>query len=138
MYIDGYEGNDSLEYLNSSSIETPCQSLSFVSQNLTQKHFVVIEILGDVLNLTRAVNFTGYSNLTISGSGSSTTLQCNESDAGLAFVRVVNLSICSLTVENCGASRPSTTAIQYLAVAVYVLNCSNMLINSVDIISSNV
>ena len=137
VYIDGAEGNDSLECLNSSSIETPCQYLSFVSQNLTQKHFVAIELLGDVLNLTRAVNFTDYSNLTISGSGSSTTLHCNESDAGLAFVRVVNLSIFSLTVQNCGAPRPSTTHPRYLPIAVYVLNSSNVSLSSVDIVSSN-
>ena len=137
VYIDGAEGNDSLECLSSSSIETPCQSLSFVSKNLTQKHFVAIEILGDVLNLTRAVNFTDYSNLTISGSGSSTTLHCNESDAGLAFVRVVNLSIFSLTVQNCGAPRPSTTHPRYLPIAVYVLNSSNVSLSSVDIVSSN-
>ena len=137
VYIDGAEGNDSLECLNSSSIETPCQSLSFVSQNLTQKHFVVIEILGDVLNLTRAVNFTDYSNLTISGSGSNTTLHCNESDAGLAFVRVVNLSIYSLTVQNCGALRPSTTHPRYLPIAVYVLNSTNMSIRGVAFVSLN-
>ncbi|CAI8023142.1 hypothetical protein GBAR_LOCUS13557 [Geodia barretti] len=137
VYIDGAEGNDSLECLNSSSIETPCQSLSFVSKNLTQKHFVVIEILGDVLNLTRAVNFTDYFNLTISGSGSSTTLHCNESDAGLAFVRVVNLSIFSFTVQNCGAPQPCNIHYHYLPVAVYVLDCSNMSIHNVDIILSN-
>ncbi|CAI8040087.1 hypothetical protein GBAR_LOCUS22340 [Geodia barretti] len=137
VYIDGAEGNDSLECLNSSSIETPCQSLSFVSQNLTQKHFVAIEILGDVLNLTRAVDFTDYSNLTISGSGSNTTLHCNEADAGLAFVRVVNLSMFSFTVQNCGAPRPSTTHPRYLPIAVYVLNSSNVSLSSVDIVSSN-
>ena len=136
VYIDGAEGRDSLGCLNSSSTETPCQSLSLVAETLTQKHSVSIEILGHVLNLTRAVNFTDYSNITISGSGTNTTLYCNESDAGLAFIRVVNLSIYSLTIDNYGALSPSTTDQGLLSVAVYVLNCSNVLIRSVVVASS--
>jgi predicted outer membrane repeat protein len=132
VYIDGAEGKDSLECLSSSSTETPCQSLSFVSENLTQKHFVAIEILGDVLNLTRAVNFTEYSNLTVSGSGNSTILHCNESGAGLAFRQVENLKVYSLIIKHCGAPRPT------LPVAFYIFNCcGNVLISSVDIVSSN-
>ena len=141
VYIDGAEGNDSLECLTSSSTETPCQSLSFVSENLTQRLFVRIEILGDVLNLTRAVNFTDYSNLTICGSGGNNTLYCNESEAGLAFVRVTNLTMYSLTVENCGTPRPSTSTQNHtlllLPVAVYVLNCSHVSLQAVDFVSSN-
>ena len=137
VYIDGSKGNDSPECLNSNSSETPCQSLSFVSENLTQKYFVHIEILGDILNLTRAVNFTDYCNLTISGSGRSTTFHCNESDAGLAILQVQNFSLYSLTIKNCGALRPSTTSQKYLPVAVYILNCTNVSIYGVNIVSSN-
>ena len=141
VYIDGAEGRDSLRCLNSSSTETPCQSLSFVAESRTQTHSVSIEILGHVLNLTRAVNFTDYFNLTISGCGTSTTLYCNESGAGLAFVQVVNLSINSLTIKNCGTLSPSTCiqngSLLYLPVAIYVLNCSNVSLHTVDIVSSN-
>ena len=137
VYIDGSEGKDSPECLNSSSSETPCQSLSFVSENLSQKQFVHIEILGDILNLTRAVNFTDYCNLNISSSGGYTTVYCNESNAGLAFLWVKNLLINSLTVENCGALRPSTSYNQDLSVAVYILSCTNLLINATNIVYSN-
>ena len=137
VYINGSEGKDSPECLNSSSSETPCQSLSFVSENLTQKQFVHIEILGDILNLTRAVNFTDYSHLNISGSGGYTTVRCNESIAGLAFLGVKNLLINSLTVENCGALQPSTSYNQDLSVAVYILSCTNLLINATNIVYSN-
>ena len=137
VYINGSEGKDSLECLNSNSSEAPCQSLSFVSENLTQKHFVHIEILGNILNLIRAVNFTDYCNLTISGSGRSTTLHCNESDAGLAILQVHNFSSYSLTIKNCGVLTPSTTSQKYLPVAVYVLNCTNVSMYSVNIVSSN-
>ena len=141
VYIDGAEGNDSLECLTFSSTETPCQSLSFVSENLTQRLFVHIEILGDVLNLTRAVDFTDYSNLTICGSGTNNTLYCNESEAGLEFVRVTNLTMYSLTVKNCGTPRPSTSTQNHtlllLPVAVYVLNCTHVSLQAVDFVSSN-
>ena len=141
VYIDGSKGKDSPECLNSSSSETPCQSLSFVAENLTQKHFVHIEILSEVLNLTEAVNFTGYSHLNISGSGSNITLYCNESNAGLAFLNVKNLVIYSLAVKHCGALRNSTNVQNQsalrLSVAIYVLNCTKISIISVDISSSN-
>ena len=137
VYVHGSKGNDSLECLNSNSSETPCQSLSFVSENLTQKHFVHIEILSELLNLTRAVNFNNYSHLTISGSGRHTTLYCNKSNAGLAILQVKNFLLYSLTVNNCGALRPSTTSQKYLPVAVYVLNCTNVSISGVTIRSSN-
>ena len=139
--IDGVKGKDSPECLNSNSNVTPCKSLSFVSENLTQKYFVHIEILGDILNLMRAVNFIEYSNLNISGSESNTTLYCNETDAGLAFLNVKNLVIFSLTVMNCGALRNSTNVQNQsalrLSVAIYVLNCTKISIISVDISSSN-
>ena len=141
VYIDGDKGNDSLECLNSSSSETPCQSLSFISENLTQKYFVHIEILGDILNLMRAVNFIEYSHLNIGGSESNTTLYCNETDAGLAFLNVKNLVIYSLSVMNCGALRNITNVQNQsalrLSVAIYVLNCTKISIISVDISSSN-
>ena len=126
IYIDGSEGKDHLECLNSSSSDSPCQSLSFVSENLTQKNFVHIEILSEVLNLTKAVNFIEYSNLTIGGSGRSTILYCNESGAGLAFLQVKNLSLDSLNVENCGAARLTATP---LWLSLSIVNCTNVLIS---------
>ena len=142
VYIDGVNGYNSHGCLNSSS---PCRSLWYVSENLNQKYFVELEILSDTLNLTKSVNFTGYSNLSISGSNSSTALHCNETDVGLLFVRVENLSLSFLSIEKCGALRPSTsidfqtqnkTRTLYLSVAVYILNCSDVSILNVHIVSS--
>ena len=143
VYVDGVKGNDSHQCLDPSSTmkPPPCKTLSFVSKNLTQTDFVTIKIVSDTLILTKAVNFTGYTNLTISGFGGNTTLCCSESDAGLAFKKVKNLSIISLTIKNCGALRPSTSVDQNqmtidLPVAVYILNSTNVYILSVNIVSS--
>ena len=143
VYVDGVRGNDSHECLNSS--DNPCESLSFVAENLIQEQFVCIEILGELLNLTEAVDFRNLSNLTIfGGSLDKTVIVCNESNAGLAFVNVSNLHIYSLTVESCGALRPSTSFDKRkmamnlnLSVAVFILNCTDVAIWNVNIISSN-
>ena len=141
--VDGVKGSDSHQCLDPSSAmkPPPCKTLSFVSENLTQTDFVTIKIVSDTLILTKGVNFTNYTNLTISGSAGNNTLYCNESDAGLVFERVKNLSISALTIENCEALRPSTSVNQTqmtidLPVAVYILNCTNVSILSVNIVSS--
>ena len=51
--VDGTDGKDSHACLTNE--DKPCQSLSFISENLKEKNFVEIEILGDVLNLTKPV-----------------------------------------------------------------------------------
>ena len=143
VVVDGKHGNDTRQCLKNSH-PIPCQSLSFVAQNLTQNNSVWIEISGELLNLRVPVEFTDYTNLRITGSGSETKLHCNESEAGLAFVSVQNLTISSLSIENCGALRNSTNVnplkpneTEKLNVAVYILNCTNVTIHRVDILSSN-
>ena len=136
VYVDGVRGNNSLK---SSSKDNPCKSLSFVANNLTQKHLVHIEILGESLKLTEPVDFINFSNITLFGSLSSTTIGCTDSDAGVAFVNVSNLSLHSLVIENCGALRPSTS-FEYgaewmnlnLSVALYILNCTDVSILNVS------
>ena len=142
IVINGTGGKDTTECLLNSSF--PCQSLSFVTQNLKQTESVWIEISGESsLNLTVPVEFTNYTNLMITGSGNK-TIHCNKSEAGLAFVSVKNLTIFSLTIEKCGALRKSTNVnphvhnmTESLNVAVYILNCTDVTILCVDILSSN-
>ena len=107
VVVDGKHGHDTPQCLRSSSF--PCRSLSFVARNLTQNNSVEIEIFSELLNLRVPVEFTNYTNLTITGSGRDTTIHCNEPEAGLAFMSVQNLNISSLTIENCGALRNSTS-----------------------------
>ena len=143
VVVDGSRGNDTRQCLRNSH-PIPCQSLSFVAQNLTQNNSVWIEISGELLNLRVPVEFTDYTNLRITGSERETTLHCNESEAGLAFGSVQNLTISSLSIENCGALRNSTSVnplkpneTEKLNVAVYILNCTDVTIYCVDILSSN-
>ena len=90
LYIDAVSGEDSAECLNSNSTVKACQSLSFVAHNLTRTNLVGIKIVSEQLNLSKPIEFRSYTHLTINGSGN-TTLHCNESNTGLAFVRVKNL-----------------------------------------------
>ena len=143
VYIDAVSGEDSRKCLNSNSTVKACQSLSFVANNLTQTNSVNIEIVCEWLNLTDPIEFRSYTHLTISGS-EKTTLHCNESNAGLAFVRVKNLTIRSITIDQCGALRESTSVdpqkpneTERLSVAVYLLNCTDVTIWRVDIQSSD-
>ena len=143
VYVNGEQGEDNDECLQSNTPAATCQSLSFVADNLSQTNWVVIEISSNFLSLAKPVDFTDYSHLTIAGSGN-TTLNCkNASDAGLAFVNVRNLTVHSVTIDGCGAKRnstsvdPQTNETEPLSVAVYILNCTDVAIMSVTIQSSN-
>ena len=144
VYIDADSGQDSTGCLNSNSTSEACQSLPFVVEYLTNTNSVKIEIKSQQLYLTKPVEFNGtYNHLTLSGSGS-TTVICNSSGAGLAFVSIKNLTISSVTIKHCGAPRESTAVnsqrpykTELLSVAIYLLNCTDVSIWHVDIRSSN-
>lgn len=144
VYIDADSGHDSPGCLNSNSTSKACQSLSFVVEYLTRTNSVKIEIKSQQLNLMKSVEFNGtYNHLTLSGSGN-TTVSCNTSGAGLAFLNVKDLTISSITIKHCGAPRESTTVnsqrpyiTEHLSVAIYLLNCTDVSFWHVDIRSSN-
>ena len=143
VYIDAVSGEDSAECLTSNCAVKACQTLSFVANNLTRTSLVGIEIVSEWLNLSKPIEFRSYSHFTINGSGN-TTLHCNESNAGLAFVKVKNLTISSITIDQCGALRESTSVdpqrpnkTEPVSVAVYLLNCTDVTIWRVDVQSSN-
>ena len=144
VYIDADRGNDTLECLMSNSTLKPCQTLSFVAENMTQRHYLVrIEIVSDRLDLTQPVEFKSWEGLTINGSG--TIIHCNGSDAGIAFVNVRTLVIHSLIMEQCGAERDSTSFVdhhtanetEHLNVTIYILNCTDVNISHVEIQDSH-
>ena len=144
VYIDADRGNDGQDCLMSNSTLKPCQTLSFVAENMTQRHdLVCIEIVSDRLDLTQPVEFNSWEGLTINGCG--TLIHCSGSDAGIAFVNVRTLVIYSLTMEQCGAERNSTSFIdphtanetEHLNVTIYILNCTDVNISHVDIQDSH-
>lgn len=144
VYIDAESGLDNTGCLNYNSTSKACKSLHFVVEYLTRTNSVKIEIKSQQLNLTKSVEFNGtYSHLILSGSGN-TTISCNTSSAGLAFVNVKDLTISSVTIKHCGAPRESTAVnsqkpyiTEHLSVAIYLLNCTDVSIWHVDIRSSN-
>ena len=99
VYINADFGNDGQDCLMSDSTLKHCQTLSFVAENMTQRHYLVrIEIVSDRLDLTQPVEFNSWEGLTINGSG--TLIHCNGTDAGIAFVNVKDLVIHSVTMTN--------------------------------------
>ena len=140
VYIDDVSGNDSTECLNSNSTLKPCKTLSYVAKNLNWTK-AAVTVLSDCLNLTLPVEFKHLQQLVISGNHS--TILCSETNAGLAFVGVENLSIHSFSIEGCGAERNSTSVdlkknqTENVSVAVYILNCTGVAIHDVDISLSN-
>lgn len=139
VYVDGARGHNSQKCLDSnSSQDNPCESLSFVALNLTQKELVDIEILGEWLNLTQPANFSSFSNITIFGCPiNSTTIECTEFDAGLSFVNVTDLSVTSVAILNCGLMTSTSSGAEKLLVAVFVLKCTNVYLCNVVIDSSS-
>ena len=142
VFIDGINGTDNDTCLPPKSA-IKCRSLSFVAESLTVREMVEIVIESGELNLAGPVEFTHFSHLTISGSGTHISC-CNESGGGLAFVAVQSLALHSLIIEGCGVERNSSSVdpqtpneTEYLRVAVYVLNCTDVTINRVDVLSSN-
>ena len=144
IFIDPHNGTDTDQCLDSnSSSSTPCKTLSFVAENLTSKYLVQIEILCERLTLERSADFVKYTNLTLTG-GRNATIQCTQPNVGLAFTLIDNLTLTSIRIEKCGSLRASTSLSHNvpqetlsLSVAVYILNCTNVAITSVDILWSN-
>ena len=144
VYVDAVRGNDDKECVSALPVRHPCKSLAFVANNLPQKELVTIKILNDQIDISTSLKFVNYRNLTIKGRNNSTTICCNESNSGLMFMLVDNLTIVSVSIENCGVLRETTqptpssqNSAQKTLIAVYILNCTDVTINNVDIMYSN-
>ena len=139
VYVDGKRGLPCTECLNHTPVV--CRSLC---DNLTQSSNVEILIVGDTLYLSKPVLFRNMANLKITSEEKNATIFCNESNSGVAFLWVRNLTIEFLKFENCGAERASTSVDTHtlnktvdLNVAIYILNCTDVFIHNVAIIASN-
>ena len=143
IFIDPLIGNDTDQCLDSNSSSTPCKTLSFVAENLTSKYLVQIEIQREIMTLEKSADFVKYTNLTLNGRRNA-TINCTQPNVGLAFTLIDNLTLHSIRIEKCGLLQASTSLSHNvpqetlsLSVAVYILNCTNVAITSVDILWSN-
>ena len=138
VYINVTGGKDCGECLNTTPIV--CKSILCAAENITHSDMVEITIVSELLNLSTPVEFKNFSYLSVIG-WKNPTVYCNDSSAGIAFVGVRNLTLKSLTIKNCGSPRDSTSVVSNktlaLNVAVYILNCTDVLINDVAIVESN-
>ena len=143
VYINGDNGTDVKECLSSNSTQISCKTLSFVAKNMKPTaDGVSIDMTSELLDLNEPVEFQNFTHLTLSGHPS--TINCSyDTEAGLAFVSVEDLTIESLSIVGCGAERMSTAILptkntpEYLLFAVYIVNCTDVSVNNSNITSSN-
>ena len=103
--------------------------------------------IGGIYTLEENYTFENLQNVRFSGNISSmpSTIKCtteNDSNSGIAFIQVKNLTIEHLNIIGCGMKHVSTSTsnngefITHLS-ALYIQNSTNLLLSSVNISSSN-
>ena len=138
--VDSDSGHDKATCLQSS-----CQTLEYVHSLLKSvaNESVVIEICGPQINLTRALDFTNFTNLSITGDRNKTKIVCNTSYSGLSFINITGLSLNYIQLINCGAKQnstmydPSTNKMIIELSAVFLLNCRDVNITNCVIYRSD-
>ena len=123
----------------------PCKTLEYVQSqlNAVATQSVVIEICEPGINLSRALNFSDFRDLTIRGEQDS-RITCITSNAGLSFINVTGLSLDSIWLLRCGAVQRFTTCTQntqqptaILVTALFMFICSDVTISDSVICRSN-
>ena len=106
--VDSDSGHDKATCLQ--SCQQPCQTLEYVHRHLKSvaNESVVIEICGPQINLTRALNFTHFIDLSITGHQNKTEIFCNTSYSGISFINITRLSLSYIQLINCGAEQNRT------------------------------
>ncbi|XP_064402257.1 uncharacterized protein LOC135348049 [Halichondria panicea] len=106
-----------------------------------------IRFCSGVIQISTLISFKNLTNITLLGQPES-VLRCNDSNAGLEFVRVNGLTIENLQIEQCSAEHDSTTYTHNetssnhfettrLSSALYAVNCSNLHMDNVHITNSS-
>ena len=147
--VDGKHGHNDFSCLQpcEQPCGPPCQSLEYVQQNIKYftNHSVVIEICNSGINLTTALIFRDFEDLSIRGRGAESTEQstinCSTSNSGLIFFNITGLSLSFLNFTNCGAK--SYILEHFIQVnltvmsALCIINCVNASINNSVLYMSN-
>ena len=138
--IDSNSGHDNATCLQ--SCQQPCQTLEYVHRHLKSvaNDSVVIEICGP-LHLPRGLNFTNFTDLSITGERNITEIFCNTSYSGLSFINVKRLSLGYVRLTNCGTEQNSTQHYKHRMIkelsAVFLFNCRDVNITNCVIYGSN-
>ena len=145
IHVDEEKGHDDSNCLQKKGHR--CQSLEYVQQNINNftNHSVVIQICNPEINLTAALIFRDFIDLSIRGAEGmdQTTINCVTYNSGLSFFNIIGLSLSFLRLTNCGAKGNSTAYDPYteqcliITSAVYILNCTDVNINDITLSQSN-
>ena len=116
----------------------PCTDLQSALPKLRNDSKLIISA-GDnyILSYDDAMTLYGMNSIAIVGEGSDNTVIMCDSNAGLAFINMLNITIANLTLKKCGAWRNSTTQngtnnfTYKFRCGLYFLNCSDVTIYDV-------
>ena len=132
--VDANAGTNTLACLKSNRL--PCKTLEYVQSTvkIVTTHSVVIEICDSQINLSKLLNFTDFTELTIKGGENSTNIICNTSNVGLSFINVTSLRLDHIQISDCGAShsfsilcgQPTKTYNTIEMSALYIFHCKDV------------
>ena len=136
IHIDPETGYNSPTCLSG---EINCATLEYAINGINDSTTIVlaygVHLVDNEIYMSDVNNITLISSAVNADQVVGTVLHCDGSNAGLKFVRITNLSISGVQVENCGAltestSRVNLTSMAIFRAAVYVLNSTDVNIES--------
>ena len=138
-YVNPVNGRDSQLCLDAIS---SCKTLNYALGGVKYNDTMISLSSGSIELSTSYTTLSDLSKFAIVGKGlTATTIQCNDTKAGLSFIRMTDLTMANLTITNCGMLQNSTTwndssPAQYPS-AVTIYNSSNVIIHSVSFVHNN-
>ena len=138
--VDSSQGHDDSSCLQPNSGE-PCKTLEYVESQLqyTANISVLIDICQPGVNLSSALDFTGYIDLSFQGENTVSDrvqILCNKPGSGLSFTNVSRLSLNHINISKCGVSKPYGSNITEFS-ALYFINCHHVNITDTVVFRSN-
>ena len=136
--IDSSEGHDNPMCLQSNS-GVPCHTLEYVESMVKSvtNTSVLIDVCQPGINLSRALYFTDFEELSIQGEKGAdyVGILCNQSNSGLTFVNISNFSLNRIQLSECGVSQNKTSHFEICAL--YLIYCHNVNITQTVVSRSN-
>ena len=148
VYINPVTGEDNPECLSSGNSSFPCQNLTWVFQQgySDSTHYVLSE--GQHYLTETTPPFQNLTSLVITGAGSAEVM-CTDSETGLAFINVANITLQEVSFCNCSSLRNSTSRnfepsknesfkfqLYQFHVALYFYKCSDITMTSLIVAGS--
>ena len=143
IHIDPEDGHDLPTCLTG---EIDCATLHYVIIGINDSMTIVlangIHVVNDTICMSDLNNVTLIAKEVNATQAVGAVLRCgNGSNAGLKFVRITNLSISGIRIENCGALTESTSRINLTSIAIFraavcILNSTDVNIEASDFVNN--